>query len=415
MKRITVVVIAVLVISALLGGGRAGWHPVSQAAGGIEASGTIEAVEVDVAAEVGGRVLAVEADEGDTVQAGMVLVRLDDSLLQAALQEAEAAVRTAEADLKRVQAGPRAEEIAAAQAKVQQAEAERDGAKKAWENAQEALKHPHELDAQLAALRARVALAEQEVEQARLDLERAKWQRTIYEEGSLEYEMADKQVEAAEENLLAAQAAYEGAQRQLALLEKIRANPLALQVAVRNAEGQYKIAAAGVEVAKAALAVAQAGPTEEAIAVAEARLRQAQANLRMLQARQSQYVITAPRDGVITSKVVNVGETALPGMPLLTLADMDTVTLRLYIPETKIGLVQLGQPVEVRVDAYPGEVFTGEVVYISSEAEFTPKNIQTKEERVNLVFAVKVRIPTPAHRLKPGMPADAVIRTPLSF
>ena len=105
-----------------------------------------------------------------------------------------------------------------------------------------------------------------------------------------------------------------------------------------------------------------------------------------------------------------MGEVASPGAVLMTVANLDEVTLTLYIAEDKIGRVKVGQGVEVRVDSYPGEVFEGEVSYISSEAEFTPKNVQTKEERVSMVFAVKVRIGNEGHKLKPGMPADAVIK-----
>ena len=94
----------------------------------------------------------------------------------------------------------------------------------------------------------------------------------------------------------------------------------------------------------------------------------------------------------------------------MTIANLDEVTLTIYIPEDEIGKVKVGQTVEVSVDSFPGKVFEGRVNYIASEAEFTPKNVQTKKERVNMVFAVKVKIPNPGHELKPGMPADATIK-----
>jgi HlyD family secretion protein len=93
----------------------------------------------------------------------------------------------------------------------------------------------------------------------------------------------------------------------------------------------------------------------------------------------------------------------------MTLADLDRVTLTIYVPENQLGLVQLGQPVWVTVDAYPERRFEGTVSLIASEAEFTPKNVQTREERVNMVFAVEVKLPNGDHALKPGMPADALI------
>ena len=100
---------------------------------------------------------------------------------------------------------------------------------------------------------------------------------------------------------------------------------------------------------------------------------------------------------------------ALPGKTLLSLANLDAVDLTIYVPETEVGQVALDQQVAVTVDSFPGQTFMGHVIFISDQAEFTPKNIQTKEERVNTVFAVKVRIPNPDHKLKPGMPADATL------
>jgi multidrug resistance efflux pump len=94
----------------------------------------------------------------------------------------------------------------------------------------------------------------------------------------------------------------------------------------------------------------------------------------------------------------------------MSIANLDEVTLVVYIPENRIGQVQLGQEVEVQVDSFPDRVFVGHVASIAGEAEFTPRNVQTQEERVNLVFAVKVRIPNPNHALKPGMPADATMQ-----
>jgi multidrug resistance efflux pump len=107
---------------------------------------------------------------------------------------------------------------------------------------------------------------------------------------------------------------------------------------------------------------------------------------------------------------VKVGESIQPGKPLVTIASLEEVELTLYIPLSKLGFVHLGQEVEVRVDAYPGEVFKGKIVYISPEAEFIPRSVQTKEERVTQVFALRVKLPNPERKLKPGMYVDAIIR-----
>jgi multidrug resistance efflux pump len=119
--------------------------------------------------------------------------------------------------------------------------------------------------------------------------------------------------------------------------------------------------------------------------------------------------LTAPRDGLVSQKLVNPGELAAPGAVLVEISDIETVDLTVFIPETRIGQVKIGQKALVYVDAYEGEEFEGKVSFIAHEAEFTPRNVQTQEERVNLVFAVKITLDNTDHRLKPGMPADAEI------
>jgi multidrug efflux pump subunit AcrA (membrane-fusion protein) len=136
-------------------------------------------------------------------------------------------------------------------------------------------------------------------------------------------------------------------------------------------------------------------------------MEQAQAALDALNVQRQKHSLQAPITGLVVEKIAHEGEIVLTGATLLTLADLSAVDLTVYVPEPDLGKVLLDQSVEVSVDSFPDEVFSGQVVWISDEAEFTPKNIQTKEERVNTVFAVKVRIPNPDHKLKPGMPADA--------
>jgi multidrug resistance efflux pump len=144
--------------------------------------------------------------------------------------------------------------------------------------------------------------------------------------------------------------------------------------------------------------------------VAEAQIAQAEAAASGLQAQIEKMALLSPIDGVVTSRSAHAGEAALPGATLLTIANLDEAKLTIYVPEDELNRVYLGQEVEVQVDSFPGRVFVGIVSYISQQAEFTPKNVQTEKERVNMVFAVKVRLPNPDHLLKPGMPADATLR-----
>ncbi len=378
------------------------------------ASGSIEGQEVTIVSEFGGRIVALHAGEGDEVEAGQVLVELDTSLLHAQRAQAQAAVAAAEANLANVQAGTHPGEILAAQAALRQAVAQRSAAETAWQDAQAILANPQELDSKIVEARTAVDLAEAQIEQAESQLAAAKVQRDQYRaQGSMEekrlYIVYDYQVQGAQAAIDAAQANKKGAESVLAALRALRDQPLAGISQVHLAEAQYELAAAGVAVASAKLDELKAGPTTAEVAVAEAQRAQAQAAVAALQTQIDKMTLHSPIDGMVTSRSAHTGEAALAGATLLTVANLDEVKLTIYIPEDELGRVYLGQEVGVEVDSFPGRTFSGTVSYISQQAEFTPKNVQTEKERVNMVFAVKVRLPNPDHLLKPGMPADAMI------
>jgi hypothetical protein len=209
--------------------------------------------------------------------------------------------------------------------------------------------------------------------------------------------------------LAQAEAVRGGAESYLAELTQQIASPLTLQAQVNSAESQYGIATAAVGLAEAQVDGLRMGATPEQIDAVEAQVEIARAALETLRVQVDKLTLTAPISGLVLERPVHVGEVALPGSPLLTLADLANLTLTVYVPEDQLGQVQFGQVVSVTVDAYPDRVFSGTVVYLSNQAEFTPKNVQTREERVNMVFAVKIELPNPDHALKPGMPADAVL------
>jgi len=382
------------------------------ASGTIVVSGFIEGVEVLIAPEVGGRVAEVLVEEGEEVSEGQVLLRLDDALLQTQRGEALAGVAGAEANLARVAAGPRPSELAAARAALTQAEALRDGALLALDHARQALTNPQELNARIVEAETQVALAEQGVESARADLSETELRYGVYSQQGGEVERSwSLSVASARAALEAAEARLQGAQRYLAALYAIRSSPLEMQAQVHAAEAESAAAEAAMAEAQAALDELEAGPTAEEVAVAQGQLHQAQAALAIIDAQLTQLTLTSPIDGLVTSCSAHVGATAAPGIPLLSVADLDPVTLVVYIPENRIGRVRIGQSAEVRVDSFPDRVFPGRVSAIASEAEFTPRNVQTQEERVNLVFAVEIVIPNPEQALKPGMPADVTIHT----
>jgi HlyD family secretion protein len=377
-------------------------------------SGAVEGEAVSIVSEFGGLVVGLYADEGDEVEAGQMLVKLDDSVLRAQIAQAEAVVRVAESNLAVVQAGAHPAEVLAAEARLRQAVAERDAARTSWEDLKAILDSPQGICVRLAEAQTKAELAAVQIEQAEAELASAIVERDRYQaQGSLEekklYTIHSYRVEAAQAAVDGAKANEAGAMEVVAALRALRDNPLALASQVHGAETQFKIAAAGVGVAAAKLDELKAEALPEAIAVAEAQVARAQAACAVFQAQIDKMTLFSPIDGVVASRSVHTGEAAVAGVTLLTVAGLDEVTLTLYVPVDELNRVYLGQGVDVRVDSFPDRVFAGTVSYISQQAEFTPRNVQTQEARANMVFAVKVRLSNSERLLKPGMPADVVI------
>ncbi|RME39144.1 MAG: HlyD family efflux transporter periplasmic adaptor subunit [Thermoflexia bacterium] len=390
----------------------------------ITASGFLEAETIRLAPEVGGRIVEIAVAEGEEVTAGQILVRLDDRIARAQVAMAEAGLEVAQARLALARAGACAEDIRRAEALLAQAEALRDGAYQAWQDARALLANPQDLEA-------RIAQLEAQVHAQRALLDQAVALKDLAEGAYNQYRAAMGQWESIPEPLRpplspdvhgvlyaywqawagvnAAGAAYDGARETLGLLYQMRKNPLALRAQVNAAEAQYRAAEAAVDMARAQLEGLRAGATAEEIAALEAQVQQARAQVEGARVALDKLTLTAPAGGVILELAAHEGELALPGVPLLTLADLEEVRLTVYVPENRLGQVQVGQRVEVRVDSFPDRVFLGRVASIATQAEFTPRNIQTAEERVNMVFAVRVLIPNPDRALKPGILADARI------
>ncbi|MGC8837947.1 MAG: HlyD family secretion protein, partial [Anaerolineae bacterium] len=231
------------------------------------------------------------------------------------------------------------------------------------------------------------------------------------EEARYQWNLASQRAWEMWKGLDAAKTALEGYARSLSNLVGQKEDPLVLEAQVAAAEANMRVAEAAVREAQAALEALKEGATAEQKEVARAQVREAEALVQVLEAQRAKAEILAPSDALVLERLVHRGEAVTPGALLFRLAQLDTVYLTVYVAERDLGLVHLGQPVVVTVDSFPGRTFEGKVVHIATEAEFTPKNVQTREERVHMVFGVKVEIPNPEHLLKPGMPADAVIRT----
>jgi HlyD family secretion protein len=176
---------------------------------------------------------------------------------------------------------------------------------------------------------------------------------------------------------------------------------------VDRARQAYEVAQAQEKSARQKLALLEAGSRPDQIEAARGQLGQARNALDLARTRLKEMALFSPIDGVVLRKNLEIGEMANPGVPILTLMKPSDIWLRAYVPEEEIGRIKLGDQALVAVDAYPARRFPGRITEIASEAEFTPRNVQTKKERVNLVFRIKIGLDNPEGILKPGMPADA--------
>ncbi|HLP00412.1 MAG TPA: HlyD family efflux transporter periplasmic adaptor subunit [Opitutaceae bacterium] len=179
---------------------------------------------------------------------------------------------------------------------------------------------------------------------------------------------------------------------------------------LESAEANHAVAAARAKQAAEALKLAEEGPRKDAVAAARARVEVARAALALAETQLANTRLLAPFAGVVLSHNIEAGEFVSAGTPVITAADLAHVWVRAYVNQTDLGRLRHGQPAEVRTDTFPDKTYNGTVGFISSEAEFTPKTVQTEKERVKLVFRVKIDLENPADELKPGMPADVTLR-----
>lgn len=201
------------------------------------------------------------------------------------------------------------------------------------------------------------------------------------------------------EDVAQAEAQYESARNDLKRMEDLFASNAVTSKQLEDARTRYTMA-------DQTLKKLREGSREEERMLARARRDQAEAAAAVLRKKLADCTITAPQGGTVINRFMEPGELAGPGAAVVRIADLSELTINVYVPETQLPRVLLGQKAGVMVDAFDNRTFEGSVVHISQTAEFTPKNIQTKDERVKLVFAVKVRVPNPDGILKAGLPAD---------
>ncbi len=422
-------IMPVILILALIGGGTYWWYAQqqTQAANGLQGSGTIEATQINLGPEVSGRVVLVAVEEGQLVKAGQVLFQLDDALLKAQRAQAEAAVKTARAQRDQLVAGARSQQLDAARATISQTQALYSSAQAQLSGAQADLSKLlsgatyadiASADAALAQSLAQLKSAQATQRQANEQHDKTMECRTIQLPdgtkkdicpalGTLE-ELARYSLNAANEALSAAEAGEKAAQARLNKLysgaTKDEIN--AVQARVDMAKAQIDSAQAQMNAAKAQYDLLAAGASKEQIASAEAAIAQAEAALKAFDVQADKLTLRAPADATVLVRNVNVGEFLSPGASVIVLGKLDKLQITVYLPEDAYGRVKLGQTAQVTVDSYKGASFEGQVVRIADQAEFTPRNVQTVEGRRTTVYALKLDVPNPDGKLKPGMPAD---------
>jgi len=218
-----------------------------------------------------------------------------------------------------------------------------------------------------------------------------------------------QEIEQARANVSYAEAELNKAKKDYDRAEVLYKNGAISSQQMDSVKKTYDVAVSQNQRALEAFSLVKEGPRKEVIRAAADRVGQAKAAVNTYEERLKDSVISAPVSGVILRKNIELGETVAAGIPLYTIGDLENPWIKVYVKEDKLGLVKLGQKAEVTTDSYPGKKYEGIVTYISSEAEFTPKNVQTQEERVKLVFGVKASVKNLNDELKPGMPVDVRI------
>ena len=244
-----------------------------------------------------------------------------------------------------------------------------------------------------------------QLEQAQAGVEAARAQLNLLRNGARKEDITQ-----AEEAVKQAQVNFELAQKDKERMENLYQSNSISQNQYDNAKAKFELTRAQLKSVKENLDKLKHFARPEEIQQAEANLNRQISGVKLLKKSINDSYVKSPINGVIVDKFFEKGETVTQMSSLFKVSDLRTVDLMIYVSEEELGKVKLGQTADISVDAYPGKKYSGKVIFISPEAEFTPKNIQTKDERTKLVFAVKIRVDNPEYDLKPGMPADASVR-----
>ena len=385
-KRLIPIVIILAMAGAALYAFRGGKRPPDNR---LILSGNIELTEVNIAFKTAGRLIERTVDEGDAVKRGQIIARLDRDQLLAQRERESAGLRSSHSQLAQAVSSLDWEKANMA-ADLEQRRADLTSNEARLAELKNGARPQEKLQAKAA-----VDSAQSEYERAKRDWDRGQ---TLYKNDDIstaQYDQYRNRFESAE-------AALKNAQESQGL---VLAGPRTEQI--QAAQGQVARSRGAVKMAEAnALEIRR---REEEITTRHAEISRSGASLSLIDSQLSDTVAASPVDGVVLVKSADVGEVLAPGTSVVTVGDIDHPWLRGYVNETDLGKVKLGSRARITTDSYRGKIYNGRVTFISSEAEFTPKQIQTQQERVKLVYRIKIELENPNHELKSNMPADADI------
>jgi HlyD family secretion protein len=361
----------------------------SDKSGRIVVSGNIELTEVNIAFKTAGRLIERTVDEGDAVKKGQIIARLDRDQLMAQREREVAGLESARTQLAQSETSL-AWEKATLAADIEQRRADLGSNEARLAELNNGARPQEKLDA-----RAAVEAAQSELDRAKKDWDRSQ---TLFKDDDISAAQFDQYRNRWE----SAQAALKSMTEREAL---VLAGPRA--EVIKAQQGQVERARAAVKMAEAnSLEMKR---REQDLGTRRAEIARSTASIAMIDSQLADTIVASPVDGVVLVKAADVGEVLAPGTTVVTVGDIDHPWLRGYVNETDLGKVKLGAKAKVTTDSYPGKVYQGRVTFISSEAEFTPKQIQTEQERVKLVYRIKIEMDNPRRELKENMPADAEI------
>lgn len=355
-------------------------------------SGNFEIDEVATSFRIPGVLIERACSEGEHLASGAIIARIDPEEFQIAVAKASAAYEADRAALLELENGARTEEKEQARAQLQVAQA-------MLQQLETGSRPQEKKSAQAMLLQAEAMVAKNRAAFDEAMKDNRRFAR-LYAENAVsekDYLTARTREKTAGASLEEAIAKVESARQGLSMADE----------GPRNEE--ILMARAAVKAAQASLDLMMAGTRFERIERERARAAVSEATLKQAQLALAYSNLRAPIAGVVLTKAAEPGEFVRQGQVIATLGNLDQIFLRVYVSESRLGKVKVGQPVKIMVDSFPGETFAGQIVFISQEAEFTPKSVQTHEERVKLVYRIKIAVANPDHKFKPGMPADAIL------